>query len=70
MRYRLLRRCTLERIDTVVFPPYLREAQITNRSGAWTVLATSNSYDTLFHIMKRLYPQDDFKIIDMEVPTR
>lgn len=67
MRYRLLRRCTLESIDTVVFPPYLRR----NVDGSgWVMLAASNNYDVLHHIVRRLYPREDFKIIDTEVKMK
>lgn len=67
MRFRLLRRCTLESIDTIVFPPHLRK--ITDGSE-WVMLAASNSYDVLHHIVTRLYPREDFKIIDTEVKMK
>lgn len=64
MRYKLLRRSSLEQIDNVMFP-----ASVRNPSGTWTVMAQSNSYDVILSLFISLGPRDQFKITEAEVPT-
>ena len=64
MRYKLLRRSSLEQIDNVMFL-----ASVRNPSGTWTVMAQSNSYDVILSLFRSLGPRDQFKITEAEVPT-
>ena len=63
MRYRLLRKCSLERIGGVVFPLHLRKG---NDARGWEMLAASNNYDVLYSLKGNLSPYGFFKIVNEE----
>ena len=62
MKYKLLRRSSLEQIDNVAFPTTVR-----NTTSAWTVMAQSNSYNVILSLFRSLGPRDQFEITEAEV---
>lgn len=62
MKYKLLRRSSLEQIDNVAFPACVRST-----TSAWTVMAQSNSYNVILSLFRSLGPRDQFKIAEAEV---
>ena len=63
MKYKLLRRSSLEEISAVHFPQRVR-----NTASAWTVMLESNNYNALMSLIVKLGTRDhNFKITDREV---
>lgn len=68
MRFRLLRRKSVDRVGDVVFPLRLRVNQPawTDGSETWLEIGASNSFEALQRVLAGLSPRDCFRILDTE----